>query len=93
MDELTPSVEPLSLDEAFIDLSGTQKLGAIPAVMLETDQRISMSWTDWLNWLSHNKFLAKIASDLDKPRDFLCIGWNDTKGFQRQTCKPHLGCW
>ncbi len=75
--ELTPSVEPLSLDEAFMDLSGTEKLhGAPPAIMLA---RLVKRMHDELGLtgsigLSHNKFLAKVASDLDKPRGFSVIG-------------------
>ena len=86
MDELTPIVEPLSLDEAFLDLGGTQRLHhAPPAVMLarlarrmETELGISGSIG-----LSHNKFLAKVASDLDKPRGFSVIGKAETADFLR----------
>ncbi|MEO5805672.1 DNA polymerase IV [Devosia sp.] len=84
MDTLTPLVEPLSIDEAFLDLSGTQALHrAAPAVVLarlarriETELGITVSVG-----LSHNKFLAKIASDLDKPRGFAIIGAAETLGF------------
>ena len=84
MEELTPAIEPLSLDEAFLDLRGTTKLhGAPPAVMLvrlmqriETEAGITGSVG-----LSHNKFLAKIASDLDKPRGFSIIGQAETDAF------------
>ena len=84
MQDLTPEIEPLSLDEAFMDLTGTQRLhGAPPAVMLarlirrmETELGISGSIG-----LSHNKFLAKIASDLDKPRGFSVIGKAETEAF------------
>jgi DNA polymerase-4 len=75
--ELTPLVQNLSLDEAWMDLSGTQRLhGAPPAVTLarlqarieaETGLTVSIG-------LAPNKFLAKIASDLDKPRGFSVIG-------------------
>ena len=86
MDELTPSVEPLSLDEAFIDLSGTQKLhGVPPAVMLvklANRMQHELGLTGSIG-LSHNKFLAKIASDLDKPRGFSVVGKNDTESFLR----------
>ncbi len=86
MDELTPSVEPLSLDEAFIDLSGTQKLhGVPPAVMLvklANRMQCELGLTGSIG-LSHNKFLAKIASDLDKPRGFSVVGKNDTESFLR----------
>ncbi|WP_069301547.1 DNA polymerase IV [Neptunicoccus sediminis] len=81
MQDLTPVVEPLSLDEAFIDLSGTEKLhGAPPAVMLA---RLVKRMEDELGisgsiGLSHNKFLAKLASDLDKPRGFSVVGKAET---------------
>jgi DNA polymerase-4 len=75
--ELTPLVQNLSLDEAWLDLSGTERLhGAAPAVTLarlqarieaETGLTVSIG-------LAANKFLAKIASDLDKPRGFSVIG-------------------
>ncbi|WP_093993199.1 DNA polymerase IV [Flavimaricola marinus] len=86
MDELTPVVEPLSLDEAFMDLTGTQRLhGAPPAVMLA---RLTRRMKDELGLtgsigLSHNKFLAKVASDLDKPRGFSVIGKAETQDFLR----------
>ncbi|WP_128516190.1 DNA polymerase IV [Tabrizicola thermarum] len=84
MEELTPAIEPLSLDEAFLDLSGTQRLhGAPPAVLLA---RLTKRMEDELGLtgsigLSHNKFLAKIASDLDKPRGFSVIGKAETESF------------
>ncbi len=84
MDALTPVVEPLSLDEAFLDLSGTARLhGAPPAVMLA---RLVRRMRDELGvtgsvGLSHNKFLAKIASDLDKPHGFSVIGRAETEDF------------
>lgn len=76
MQELTPLVEPLSIDEAFLDLSGTESLhGAPPASVLsrlasriEADIGITVSIG-----LSDNKFLAKTASDLDKPRGFAIL--------------------
>ncbi len=86
MDELTPKVQPLSLDEAFMDLSGTQRLhGHPPAVMLA---RLTKRMQDELGLtgsigLSHNKFLAKVASDLDKPRGFSVIGAAETVEFLR----------
>jgi len=84
MDELTPSIEPLSLDEAFLDLSGTRRLHhAPPAVMLaKLTQRMQseLGLTGSIG-LSHNKFLAKVASDLDKPRGFSVIGVAETEAF------------
>lgn len=94
MNELTPDIEPLSLDEAFMDLSGTQRLhGAPPAVMLA---RLVKRMKDELGvtgsiGLSHNKFLAKVASDLDKPRGFSVIGKAETNDFLRN--KPVRLIW
>ena len=84
MEELTPDIEPLSLDEAFMDLTGTTRLhGAPPAVMLA---RLTKRMKDEIGitgsiGLSHNKFLAKIASDLDKPRGYSVIGAAETEEF------------
>ena len=94
MEELTPDIEPLSLDEAFLDLTGTTRLhGHPPAVMLarlvkrmESELGISGSIG-----LSHNKFLAKVASDLDKPRGFSIIGKAETDDFLRD--KPVSLIW
>lgn len=84
MEELTPAIEPLSLDEAFLDLTGTARLhGAAPAVLLaRLTQRMEaeLGLTGSVG-LSHNKFLAKIASDLDKPRGFSVIGLAETGAF------------
>ncbi len=84
MEEMTPAIEPLSLDEAFMDLTGTARLhGAPPAVMLARLVRrmeVELGLTGSVG-LSHNKFLAKIASDLDKPRGFSVIGQAETQGF------------
>jgi DNA polymerase-4 len=86
MEELTPSIEPLSLDEAFLDLTGTARLhGAAPAVLLaRLTKRMEgeLGLTGSIG-LSHNKFLAKIASDLDKPRGFSVIGKAETEVFLR----------
>lgn len=84
MRDLTPLVQPLSLDEAWLDLSGTERLhGAPPALTLarlqsrieaETGLTVSVG-------LAPNKFLAKIASDLDKPRGFSVIGAAEAQDF------------
>jgi DNA polymerase IV len=84
MDELTPSIEPLSLDEAFLDLRGTEKLhGSPPAVMLASLVKRMMDELGLTGsiGLSHNKFLAKVASDLDKPQGFSVIGKQETPAF------------
>jgi DNA polymerase-4 len=82
--ELTPLVEPLSIDEAFLDLSGTERLhGMTPA---KTLARFARRVEDTLAitvsiGLSCNKFLAKIASDLDKPRGFAVLGAAEAPAF------------
>ena len=94
MEELTPAIEPLSLDEAFLDLSGTTRLhGAPPAVMLARlirRMRAELGLTGSIG-LSHNKFLAKVASDLEKPHGFSVIGKGDTDAFLRD--KPVRLIW
>ena len=86
MQELTPLVEPLSLDEAYLDLSGTEKMQgrapartmALLAARIEKDIGITVSIG-----LSYNKFLAKLASELDKPRGFAVIGRAEAISFLR----------
>jgi DNA polymerase-4 len=81
---VTPIIEPVSLDEAYLDLSGTERLhGAGAAKILarlacgvEREIGISVSIG-----LSHNKFLAKLASDLQKPRGFAVVGRAETRAF------------
>jgi DNA polymerase-4 len=94
MEDLTPAIEPLSLDEAFLDLTGTARLhGAAPAVLLaRLTKRMEgeLGLTGSIG-LSHNKFLAKIASDLDKPRGFSVIGRAETEAFLKP--KPVRVIW
>ncbi|MFX5734530.1 DNA polymerase IV, partial [Acinetobacter baumannii] len=72
--------EPLSIDEAFLDLAGTQRVhGMIPAKVLakfaaDVERAIGLTVSVGL---SVNKFLAKIASDLDKPRGFATLDQED----------------
>lgn len=94
MEDLTPAIEPLSLDEAFLDMSGTARLhGAPPAVMLAglvRRMKDELGLTGSIG-LSHNKFLAKVASDLDKPHGFSVIGAAETADFLRD--KPVRMIW
>ena len=82
MDRLTPLVEPLSIDEAFLDLTGTERVhGMIAAKVLakfarDVEARIGITVSVGL---SVNKFLAKIASDLDKPRGFAVIDQDEAR--------------
>jgi DNA polymerase IV len=82
MQDLTPLVEPVSIDEAYLDLSGTAQLhGASPAVTLSRFQRkveLETGLTVSIG-LSTNKFLAKTASDLDKPRGFAVLAREDVQ--------------
>jgi DNA polymerase-4 len=81
---LTPLVEPLSIDEAFLDLTGTERLHGMTAAKalarfateVERDLGITVSIG-----LSANKFLAKIASDMDKPRGFAVLGETEAAAF------------
>jgi DNA polymerase IV len=84
MFQFTPLVQPISIDEAFLDLTGTTRIhGTSPALSLaklikqiENEVGITASVG-----LSHNKFLAKMASDLEKPRGFSVIGKTETREF------------
>ncbi len=84
MFELTPLVEPLSIDEAFLDLAGTELLhhGSPALTLARFARRVEREVGVTVSvGLSHNKFLAKIASDLDKPRGFSVIGRAETLDF------------
>ena len=84
MKEMTPLVEPLSLDEAFLDLSGTTRLHKkIPAVLLaELSKKIIEEVGISVSiGLSYNKFLAKICSDIDKPRGFSIINKEEAPNY------------
>jgi len=84
MFDLTPLVEPQSIDEAFLDLTGTERLHGMSAAkvlarfaqQVERDIGITVSIG-----LSANKFLAKIASDMDKPRGFAVLGQTEAAAF------------
>jgi DNA polymerase-4 len=81
---LTPLVQPLSLDEAWLDLAGSEQLhGGPPAwvlarVQAEIEREVGITVSIGL---AANKFLAKIASDLDKPRGFSVIGAAEAQAF------------
>lgn len=84
MEALTPLVEPISIDEAFLDMTGTERVHKAPPALslarfvgtIEKEVGVTISVG-----LSHNKFLAKVASDLDKPRGFAVIGRAETLDF------------
>jgi DNA polymerase IV len=84
MQALTPLVEPLSIDEAFLDLSGTERLhhawpaASLAALARAVEREVGVTVSIGL---SYNKFLAKVASDLDKPRGFAVIGEAEAPAF------------
>lgn len=81
---LTPLVESLSIDEAFLDLSGTEALHHAPPALalarfakdVEREVGITVSIG-----MASNKFLAKIASELDKPRGFAALSLDEAPAF------------
>jgi DNA polymerase-4 len=87
MQDLTPLVQPLSIDEAFLDLAGTERLHHDPpsrtlakfARRVEQEIGITVSVG-----LSYCKFLAKVASDMNKPRGFSVIGEAEAFDFLKE---------
>jgi DNA polymerase IV len=81
---ITPQVEPISVDEAFLDLSGTERLhGGSAARTLaqfahDVERKIGITVSVGL---SYNKYLAKIASGLNKPEGFTVIGRREAVQF------------
>lgn len=82
MEQLTPLVEPVSIDEAFLDLTGTGRVHKMPPAAalarLQRDIKREIGITVSVG-LSFNKFLAKTASDFDKPNGFSAIGESDAQ--------------
>lgn len=69
LNSFTPLIEPLSVDEAFMDMSGTQKLFGPPrkaAELLRMKIKEELQLTGSCG-IAPNKFLAKLASDINKP--------------------------
>ena len=80
----TPQIEPVSLDEAYLDLDDKFRLDVRPAAIILADiaQRIEQDVGVSVSiGLSYNKALAKLASDLDKPRGFSAIGRAEARDF------------
>jgi DNA polymerase-4 len=84
MRALTPLVEPLSIDEAFLDLAGTERLHGLPPALVlarfaaEVERNVGITVSVGL---SYCKFLAKVASDFRKPRGFSVIGEAEAVAF------------
>jgi DNA polymerase-4 len=82
-ERFTPLVEPLSLDEAFLDVTGSQQLFGTPA---EIGRRIKQQIMSEVRLVASvgvapNKFLAKIASDLQKPDGFVVVDTTQIQSF------------
>ncbi|WP_223880933.1 DNA polymerase IV [Roseococcus microcysteis] len=97
MEALSPLVQPLSIDEAVLDLAGTEALhNAPPAVVLarfakavEREVGVTISIG-----LAHNRLMAKLAAERDKPRGFAVIGASEAAGWlapQRVGLLPGIG--
>jgi DNA polymerase-4 len=94
MQELTPLVQPLSIDEAFLELKGTERLHHDPParVLARFAERVEKEVGITISiGLSYCKFLAKVASDLRKPRGFSIIGEAEAKDFLKD--KPVRVIW
>lgn len=84
MERLTPLVQPLSIDEAALDLRGTEALhGAPPAAVLarlarDVEREVGVTISIGL---AANRLMAKLAAEQDKPRGFHVIGADEAAGF------------
>ena len=77
LNALTPQVQPVSIDEAYLDLSGTERInrGAPAQTLVRVAQEIEQEIGITVSMgLAPNKFLAKLASEMDKPKGFAIIG-------------------
>ncbi|MDZ7804092.1 DNA polymerase IV [Thiohalophilus sp.] len=79
----TPEIEPLSLDEAFLDVTASEKLFGTAreiALRIKQDIRDELSLVASVG-IAPNKFLAKIASDLDKPDGLVEVAQDQVQTF------------
>ncbi len=79
----TPIIEPLSLDEAFLDVRGSERLyGSAEQIArrIKLEIKTELGLTASVG-LGVNKFIAKIASDLDKPDGFVLVPREQTQSF------------
>lgn len=81
LESFSPAVEPVSVDEAFIDMTGTEKLWGAP---LDAAHTLSLKIRQQLNLtasigIAPNKFLAKIASDMKKPNGITAVPFDPDK--------------
>ena len=78
MRETCGRVQPVSIDEAYMDFGGAEAAGRLAAFARRVEREIGVTVSVGL---SHNKLLAKLASDLDKPRGFAVVGRAETLAF------------
>ena len=79
--EVTTHIEPVSIDEAYLDLQellGSSEMSPARALVRLTNDLEKTLGISASIGLSSNKFLAKLASDFDKPRGFSIIGTNES---------------
>jgi DNA polymerase-4 len=83
LDEFSPTVEPLSLDEAFLDMTGCERLFGTPPAIAKAIKRRVLERTRLTSsiGIAANKFLAKLASDLDKPDGITWVPFGREKEF------------
>ena len=78
MRETCDRVQPVSIDEAYMDFEGAPAADRLAAFARRIEREIGVTVSAGL---SHNKLLAKLASDLDKPRGFSVVGRAETLAF------------
>ncbi len=80
---VSPSVEPLSIDEAFVELTGTQRLLGNPVETARGVKKRILEKTGLVAsvGVAPNKFLAKLASEHDKPNGFVVIEKDEIREF------------
>jgi DNA polymerase IV len=90
--EFSPLVEPLSVDEAFVDLTGTETLFGSPLDAVRTIKRRILSETALTAsaGLAPNKFVAKVASELEKPDGLVVVASGDEERFLGALPVEHL---
>ena len=81
--DFSPLVEPVSVDEAFIDLGGTEALFGSPLDAVRTIKRRILTTTGLTAsaGLAANKFVAKVASELEKPDGLVVVTAGDEERF------------
>jgi DNA polymerase-4 len=83
--DLSPLVEPASIDEAYVDLTGTERLFGPPLELAKDVKQQIRSATSLICsiGIAPNKFLAKIASDKDKPNGLFVLEPRKVESFLR----------